>query len=384
MEKTSIATRQIFFLITPLIVIPGHFFLIKVFLGWAGRDTWLGMILGFIPGLLIFLALAYLSEKLFGKTIIEWALQTLGPFFGRISTLPLIAFFIIHTCLTLYGYSIFITAVFLPQHHLWVIAVIFALCVFFTVHHGIEVISRVAEWIIILNILAGIFVSVALKPLKDYNKLLPILENGFDSIIPVVLVILALFGEMIVLLMINVERTTPKAISYRKVYLLSFIGNLIIFPSTAAGAIAIFGEAQATKFMYPVESMVRLIDVGFIERFDIYGLTIMSVSAYLRLALLHYGASAAVSNWLKLKHYHSVNWILGAIVVYFALSSFDTAIDYYDFLEKYYIYGLVFSGVIILLVLIVFIASKASNSQQGSQGSQPEPPLENQHKKRQL
>lgn len=379
MEKTSIATRQIFFILTPLIVIPGHFFLIKVFLGWAGRDTWLGMILGFIPGFLIFLAMAYLSEKLYGKTLVEWSLETLGPFFGRIATLPLIAFFIIHTCVTLYGYSIFITAVFLPQHQLWVIAAFFAISVFFTVHLGIEVISRVSEWIIILNILTGIFVSLALKPEKDYKKLLPILENGIEPIIPVALVILALFGEMIVLLMVNVEKPSPKSFSFRKVYILSFIANLIIFPSTAAGAIAIFGDAQATKFMYPVESMVRLINVGFIERFDIYGLTIMSVSAYLRLALLHYGSSVAVSNWFKLKNYNGVNWLLGIVVIYLALSSFDTAIDFYDFLEKYYIYGLVFSAVIILLVFIVFIASKASKTQQG----QPPQKLRN-HEKRHL
>lgn len=364
MEKTAIATRQIFFLITPLIVIPGHFFLIKIFLGWAGRDTWLGMILGFIPGIAIFLALAYLSEKLSGKTIVEWSMEKLGPFFGRIATLPLIVFFIIHSCVTLYGYAIFITAVFLPQHQLWLIAVIFALCVCFTVHLGIEVIARVAEWIIILNILSGTFVSVALSPQKDYKKLLPILENGIDPIIPVALVILALFGEMIVLLMINVERSVPNAVSFRKVYILSFIGNLIIFPSTATGAISIFGVDQAAKFMYPVESMVRLIDVGFIERFDIYGLTIMSVSAYLRLAILHYGSSVAVANWFKLKHYHSVNWILGALVVYLALIKFDTAISFYDFMEKYYLYGLVFSVVILILVLIVFIATKASNKQQ--------------------
>lgn len=362
MDKTAIATRQIFFIVTPLIVIPGHFFLIKVFLDWAGKDTWLGMILGFVPGLLIFFAMAVLSEKLYGKTLVEHGIETLGPFFGRMLTLPLIAFLFIHSCVTLYGFSIFITAVFLPQHRLWLIAMLFAIAVYYTVHLGIEVIARVSEWIIILNILAGIFVSLALKPLKDYRKLLPIMENGIDPIFPVILVILALFGEMIVLLMINIQRPEQKSISFRKVYLLTFIGNLIIFPSTAAGAIAIFGENQATKFMYPVESMVRLINVGFIERFDIYGLTIMSVSAYLRLALLHYGASVAVANWFKLKNYHLVNWVLGGLVLVVSLNTFDTAIDFYDFMEKYYVYGLIFSGAIVILAIIVVIASKYKSS----------------------
>lgn len=358
MGKTAIATRQVFFITTPLIVIPGHFFLIRTFLGWAGRDAWLGIIAGFGAGFIIFLAMAYLNEKLYGKTLVERALEKLGPWFGRLVTLPLVAYFFILSLITLYGFSVFITSVFLPQHSLGVISAIFAFCVLYTVHLGIEVIVRVSEWIIILNILAGIFVSVALKPLKDYHKLLPILENGIEPIIPVVLVILALFGEMIVMLMINVNRENEKSYSYRKIYIISFIANLIIFPSTAAGAVAIFGETQAVKLIYPVESMVRLINVGYLERFDIYGLTIMSVSAYLRLALLHYGASIALADWFKMKDYRWINWLLGIILIIMSTRTFNTVLNFYSFLEKYYFYGLLASGIILLLCFCVFIISR--------------------------
>ena len=358
MGKPAIATRQVFFITTPLIVIPGHFFLIRIFLGWAGRDAWLGIIFGFGLGFIVFLAMAFLNEKLYGKTLVERALEKLGPLFGRIVTLPLIAYFYLLSLLTLYGFSVFITSVFLPQHPLWLISAFFSICVFYTVHLGIEVISRVAEWIIILNILAGIFVSVALKPVKDYHKLLPILEHGLNPIIPVALVILALFGEMIVMLMVNVNKEDKKSYSYRKIYIISFIANLFIFPSTAAGAVAIFGVTQAQKLIYPVESMVRLINVGYLERFDIYGLTIMSVSAYLRLALLHYGASVALAEWFKVKDYRWFNWLLGFSLIFMSVRTFNTVLDFYKFLEKYYYYGLIATGVILLLSVIVLIVSK--------------------------
>ncbi|UTW69394.1 GerAB/ArcD/ProY family transporter [Anaerobacillus sp. HL2] len=105
---------------------------------------------------------------------------------------------------------------------------------------------------------------------KDYSKLLPIMENGIQPLLPVILLIIAVFGEMIVLLMVNVRRDTNKVIGYRMIFIILFIVNLIIFPSTAAGPIAIFGEALSQQLTYPVESTVRLVNIGFIIDFDIY------------------------------------------------------------------------------------------------------------------
>lgn len=362
MNNTSITTRQVFFITTPLLVIIGHFFLIKIYLGLAGRDAWLGMIIGFFVGFIIFLAMAKLVERFSGATIIQRSIQRFGPWLGRLLTIPLILYFFTLSVITLYGYSVFINSVFLQQHNLWIIMFYFAVAVFYFVHLGIEVISRVAEIILILNIISGASVSLALMDQKDYSKLLPILEYGIEPIIPVVLLIIAVFGEMIVLLMLNVRRESKKSISYKMVFIILFIVNLIIFPSTAAGPVAIFGVAQAQQFTYPVESMVRLINIGFIERFDVYGLAIMTVSAFLRLALLHYGTSVALSQWINIKDYRWVNWIFGGILFITSLKIFEDILEFYDFLENYYFYGVISSCVILVLWLAVMIIPKLSNN----------------------
>lgn len=362
MNNTSISTRQVFFITTPLLVIIGHFFLIKVYFNFAGRDAWLGMIMGFAVGFIIFLAMAKLVENFSGATIIERSIKRFGPFLGRLMTLPLILYFFILAVITLYGYSVFINSVFLQQHKLWIIMFYFTLAILYFVHLGIEVIARVAEFILILNIMSGTFVSLALMSEKDYSKLLPIMENGIQPLLPVILLIIAVFGEMIVLLMVNVRRDTNKAIGYRMIFIILFIVNLIIFPSTAAGPIAIFGEALSKQLTYPVESTVRLVNIGFIERFDIYGLAIMTVSAFLRLSLLHYGTSMALSQWLKVKDYRRVNLILGGILFFTSLHIFDNILHFYDFLGKYYFYGAISSGVILLLSLAVIMMNKKSKN----------------------
>ncbi len=356
--NTPIATRQLFFITTPLLVIIGHFFLIKLYLGWAGRDAWLGMVCGFLLGIVVFLAMAKLNEKLYGATIIERFLGWCGPWFGRLITIPIFIYFFTLSLITLYGFTIFINSIFLRDHPFWLISLIFSLAVFYMVHKGIEIIARVAEWIIVLNILSGTTVSILLHNRKNYSQLLPILENGIHPIIPVILFTIAVFGEMFVLLMVNVRRESTEAISHMKVYLIIFIINLIIFPSTAAGPVAIFGEEQAKQLFFPVESTVRLISVGFIERLDIYGLGIMSVSAFLRLALLHYGNSVAIAQWLNLKDYRIINWLLGGVLFYASLRSFNDLVELYNFLRDYYYFGLISVAFILILCLAVIFFPK--------------------------
>ncbi|OIJ20078.1 hypothetical protein BKP45_10410 [Anaerobacillus alkalidiazotrophicus] len=362
-ENTPIATRQVFFISTSLLVIIGHFFLIRLYLEWSGRDAWIGMIIGFLLGFIIFLAMAKLNEKLYGNTIVEHFISWCGPWFGRVLTIPIIFYYFILALITLYGLSQFINSVFLSDHPLWLISIVFSLAVFYMVHQGIEVIARVAEWIIIINILSGLSISFLLRDKKDYSQLLPILEDGFIPIIPVIVFTIAVFGEMLVLLMVNVRKESKKSISYMKVYIILFIANLIIFPSTASGPVAIFGEEQAKQLTYPVESMVRLISVGFIERFDIYGLSIMSVSAFLRLALLHYGTSLAIAQWFNLKDYRYVNWLLGGLLFYASIRTFDHIVDFYNFLSDYYFYGVISVIFILLLTLAITIFPKLTNSQ---------------------
>lgn len=333
----------------PILVIMGHFFLVPVYLRCAGRDSWLGVVGGILLSSVIIAAMGKLQERLYGKTLVEWAIQWFGPWFGRIVTLPLIFYFFVLSFITLYGFSVFIDSEFLTEHPRWAIAIPFGLAAIYMVHKGVEVIARVCEWILIYNIVAGIMVSLSLIDKKDYSKLLPMLSHGLRPVIPVTILVLAVFGELIAMLMVNVRKPEAKSFSHSKMYWILYVANLFIFPSSVTGPVAIFGPDQAKLLMFPMESMVRLINVGFIERFDIYGLTIMTVSALLRLAFLHYATSLAVTQWLSIKDYRWTNVILGVGLTAASLLVFDNYVDLLEFLQKYYAYGIVFSALIILL-----------------------------------
>jgi spore germination protein KB len=354
----------VFFLATPLLVIIGHFLLVPVYLGWAGKDVWIGILAGFVLGSVIFVAMASLQQSLYGQTLIERLLQRLGPWFGRIVSLPLILYFFALSAITLYGFSVFISSAFSLNFPQWVVTFTFTLLIVYMVNKGIEVIARVAEWILFYNILSGIMVSLSLINKKDYAKLLPMLDHGVEAVIPVVLYVIAVFGELIVMLMVNVKRNEQgESISYRMVYFLLFLANLIIFPSTSVSPVAIFGEEQAKHMTFPVESAVRVINLGFIERFDVYGLTIMTVSSSLRLALLHYATCVGLSQWMSFRSYRLINVVVGGLLMYTSMNVFDHYMKYLVFLKEYYVYGMGASGLILLLWMVTAFANRKKKRQ---------------------
>lgn len=357
MQKTPLSSRQAYFVSTPLLVIMGHFFLVPLYLRFAGRDAWLGVIAGFIAGAVIFLAMGRLHALMEGKTLVEKLAKWLGPWAGKALAVPLILYFFVLSLVTLYGFSIFISSIFLPDHPRWVITVSFTLAMAYMVHKGVEVIARVSEWIILYNMVSGMLVSLALHREKHYEKLLPILQHGPAPLLPVIMLILAVFGELVVMLMVQVHAEKDSGTNW-KAYFMLFISCFFIFPSTTAGPVAIFGEDQAKLLAFPVESTVRLISVGFIERFDLYGLTIMTVSALLRLALLHYGACVATAQLLNLKSYRWVNLALSILLGASGLLVFDNYLELMDFLRRYYPYGAAACGLICVLWVIAWLAKR--------------------------
>ncbi|WP_438446367.1 GerAB/ArcD/ProY family transporter [Gorillibacterium sp. sgz5001074] len=358
-DKTAVSTRQIFYLALPLLLIMGHFFLVPVYLDWAGRDAWVGILAGFAAGGVLFAAMGRLQERLYGRTLVEWAILRWGPTVGRLATLPYIAYMFALSVITLYGTGVFVGSVFFVERPLWVITGTFTLVLLYLVHHGIEVIARVCEWVLLYNIVSGLLVSLALHHMKDYTKLTPVLRHGMAPVLPVMLLVLAVFGEMLVLLMVHVKREGPRSFSHTRMYMILFAAAMIILPSTTVGPVVIFGEEQARELAFPVESTVRLINVGFIERFDIYGLTIMTVSALLRLALLHYASSTAVAQWFSLPSHKPVNLLLGAVLLAVSHTTFSDYSELLVFLRRLYPYGGAAGVVILAMGLWTF--SKRSN-----------------------
>ena len=336
----------------------GHFLLVRIFFDYAGKDAWVGILIAFLIGIPVFIATGKLNEKLYGNTIIEKFLQWFGPWLGRLLTIPLILYFFFLSTITLYGLVDFAKSFFLIETPVWAVASAFAVAVLYMTHLGIEVITRVSEWILVWIFIAGLVVFIALIGEKDYTLLLPILENGLSPVIPVIFLNLATFGEMVVMLMINVKKDHEKAISYTKIYLLALVINFFIYLGTATGPIAIFGEELTGKFNYPLQSTVRMISLGFIERLDSFGLTLVVTGSFVRLGIFHYAASIAVAQWLNLKKYHFFNWIIGGILIFASLYAFKSFKQFYDVLKNYYPYGTFFAVFLILLWLAVTIISK--------------------------
>jgi len=287
--------------------------------------------------------------------------QWFGAWLGRIFSLPLIIYFFFLSTITLYGLINFIESIFLLDTPSWSLAVAFGIAVFYSVHLGIEIIARVAEWILPWIFVSGFILFFSLLPQKDHSLLLPILEHGVQPVIPVMILIMANLGEMLVMLMINVRRNPGKSIGYTKIYLITMVVNLFTFLGTAIGPVAIFGEELLQKMNYPIQSTTRMMTLGFIERLDAFGLTLVIVGSFVRLGILHYATSLAVSEWLKVKNYRIVNWLVGVALIIVSLVIFGNFREFNDFLKNVYPYGIFFAGLLVLIWLALASKDKVQN-----------------------
>lgn len=80
-----------------------------------------------------------------------------------------------------------------------------------------------------------------------------------------------------------------------------FIGTASYFLGTVTSTLMIFGEAQVKNLVYPVQSVVRMVKLGFIERYDIYGIAVMVLDCVIRMStfqiILNLGIDGVYFRW---------------------------------------------------------------------------------------
>src|SRR5690625_4403338 len=78
------------------------------------------------------------------------------------------------------------------------------------------------------------------------------------------------------------------SVHLKGMFLLWSIGillNALMMLSTFTGVITIFGLGQAENMLYPAQEIVRIINLGFLDRFDVYGMVLNAFGTYIRCCL---------------------------------------------------------------------------------------------------
>ncbi len=298
----------------------------------SGRDAWIAILFAVPIGLFfsfVMFRLHGLNPKL---TLIEMIDKAFGRLLGRCLSLGLLLYFFYISFITFYALFDFISNNFLPTTPRWAIAAIFYLLVLYAIYLGVESITRVSEGLFLIIIFTGTSLALITQVDKDYSLLFPLFEEGFLPVWKGILLTSALYGEMILLLMIAIKKDYSKAKSFLFTNIIIVLLVTIMSLGTVTGTLMIFGLEHVKLFEYPALREVRYGRFGFFERYDIYGLVLMIFGSAIRISIFQTILQQGIkqwTGWAKGKLIHGMI-ILGLFyVTFFLIQNYRLFSDFY-------------------------------------------------------
>lgn len=271
------------FLLIMTLPIMGHVVILPLMLDVAGRDAWISIFLSLPAAFIFAIAIYRLRLKYPKETISDMLHNVLGKFFGTMLTTVFIIYFLFLTIFSCALLVDFVYIAFLPETPRLAILVWFLIFFVYAAMKGIKRIALTAGILSIIAMVTGHTITLLDTRMKDWSQLQPMFEFGISPILWGSLLLVSIWIELLLLLCVPIKNIREK-----RMFLLWSIGillNALMMFSTTIGSITIFGLGQADNFVYPALESVRIISLGFIDRFDIYGLLLMAVGTYMRCSL---------------------------------------------------------------------------------------------------
>lgn len=312
-----------------------HVILVPLLWDIAGRDAWLSVLIAAPFGVFI----AYLTWKLMNidpeRNLLDTSTFLFGYLLGFIVNVVWMVYFILLAVITLIGLMDLLRAGFFNATPMWVISGMMMILVVYSLHKGIKVVAWVAGILVIFILISGHLISSMLIPERDLRHMLPFLEFGLEPVIWGSLLLAAVWTEMLSMAVLRIKRVETKGMLY--VLFFAVFANIIMMLSTAVGTITVFGMEQADNLEHPVYSSVRMVGFAFIDRFDIYALTLMTLGCFIRGCFYVHATIECLPKKLRAK-YPKLSILFGAVLIYtLSLLLFPNKMFFAQLL-KYYIF----------------------------------------------
>jgi spore germination protein (amino acid permease) len=270
------------FLIVMTLPIMGHVVILPLMLDVAGRDGWISIFLAVPFGLLF----AFAVYRLRLKHPAPDFMAAFGAHAGKpaviLLRLLLAAYLFFLSAFTLAALADMIHIAYLPATPIWILIAWFMLCCLYAACKGVRAISLTAGVLALVALFTGHSVTAMATPKKELTNLLPVFEFGYSPSLWGILVLCSIWIELLFLLLIPIDMKEKRLFLF---WAAGVLLNALMMLSTLTGALMIFGMGQADQFMFPALQTVRIISLGFIDRFDIYAMLLMSLGSYIRISL---------------------------------------------------------------------------------------------------
>lgn len=271
------------FLLLLTLPIMGHVVILPLMLDVAGRDAWISILLSLPFAFMYGFAIYFIKVKYHDKNIKEILTIILGKKLAKGFAFFLIVYFLFISVVTLSSFIDFVYILFLSETPPLALIIWFVIFFLYGAYKGIKRIALTAGILVFFNILVGFVITTLDSTLKEWGQLRPILEFGWNPVLLGTLIIISIWVELIFLLCLPLKN--PKEKGTALLWGLGILLNGTMMLSTTTGVMTIFGLGQAENMLYPAQEIVRILNLGFLDRFDIYGLVLNAFGTYIRCCL---------------------------------------------------------------------------------------------------
>ncbi|MEB3103722.1 GerAB/ArcD/ProY family transporter [Ferviditalea candida] len=328
--------EALFFLIMVLPII-GHVVILPLLYDIAGRDAWISVLLATPFGILV----GYVTWKFLnlepGTTLKKLSTDLWGSWIGFLFNLIWFVYFFFMGIITLTSVVDMLQGGFYQETPMWFIGASFMIFIAYCMTKGIRVIAWMAGILTLIIIVTGHAVTLILSSMRDWRQLLPFLQFGWNPVISGAMLLCANWSEMFALAVLRISKVEKKGMLY--LIWLGTIVTSIAMVSVAAGTITVFGWEQTDTLLYPVLSSVRMVTLGFIDRFDVSGLALMTFGSFIRMSLFLYAMIEMMPFQNLLSKYRTITIVAVGLALYFTSLFMFTDKLSHDELLKNYVFG---------------------------------------------
>lgn len=274
---------ETFFAMVMTLPIMGHEVMVPFLLQTAGRDAWLSVLVSLPIALLMIIAIWRIKLQVRSTPFRQWMKQQFGPMISHALVIVMGLYLFFLSCSSIAFLSDFIKINFYPDTPLIALIVFFSAGCFYGILKGSNIILSTTIILGFSTLITGLSITFIVTPLKDFRNLLPILEYGMSPVFWGAWLVVSMWTELLFLLIIPIKKEDNNKIN--QLWLVNISLQTLMMIAPIIGVITIFGLGFATSLTYPSEETLRGIHLFVVDRFDVYGLLLMTLGTYVRTML---------------------------------------------------------------------------------------------------
>ena len=322
----------------------------------AGINSYIGILIGTIIGLIPLLMFIYISNYEIDKPLYIKTKIIFGKVLGTIINIILIILYLILATTILFNTSNFIISQYLTDTPIILVTIIFALTGYHAINKGINTITKTSLIYTIIIIVLFILATIGLIPEIELDNLKPILEYGINKPFIAGLTYSLILTIPISSLMLIPKNNIDNYHKTTKYIIITYLITSIMIFFMAIVTSTCLGRYLLIQYRYPVYMTLKRISIfGFIDRIENFLSIVWILSSFIAYTIPLCYIKDTITNKNNNK---IINILIIIITIILSITIFKNNTSFNHYLDSTYPYILLITLIIYIIIFIIIIIKK--------------------------